>query len=148
MVLSYKTRTFQDSYDEIEQKVESGEITSQADKNAFLEEKGISAEEYNQAFQDQLKDAMEGKITTSEDLEPAGKSFITGLAGRAAGGAGRGIANLASALAPEEVNEFVSSALDTTGTYIPDSVKKAFQETFDPYMELLVLVQKLWLLLV
>ena len=133
MVLSYKTRTFQDSYDEIEQKVESGEITSQADKNAFLEEKGISAEEYNQAFQDQLKDAMEGKITTSEDLEPAGKGFITGLAGRAVGEAGRGFANLASALAPEEVNEFVSSALDTTGTYIPDSVKKAFQETFDPY---------------
>ena len=141
MALSFRTETFQDTLNEITDKVQSGEL-EEKDIDSYIKKKGLSVEEFISAEEDYLSaiDAGETDIRglqfSDSDISFVPDKLVESAArttGRFLGETGRGVINLGDALLPEEVTAVVSSAAETVGAYVPTYIKKAANEFFDPY---------------
>ncbi len=127
MSLSFRTETFRDTYDEITDKINSGELKEE-DIDSFVKKKGINVEDFSSAESDFL-DALDAG---EEDLRA--RTTVAGrTVGRAIGEVGEGVTAFADVFLPETVTNFVGDAAEAAGEYVPDSVKKLASEVFDPY---------------
>lgn len=129
MTISFRTEKFRDTLNEVEEKINSGELKTRRDIDEYLQKqnKGVTGRELFEANEKFVKARDEG-----EELR-ARTSMVGRTAGRAIGSSAEGIIDFADAVLPETITNTVSEASDAIGEYIPESVKELADEVFDPY---------------
>lgn len=128
MALSFRTETFFDTYNEAQDKINSGELLSDKEVEQFVKSKGVNPEEFRSAIQD-----YDAAIAGGEEDFRAQTTMVGRVLGRAVGETAEGVSEFADVFLPEAVTDFVSTAADAAGEYVPESIKKDFDEIFDPY---------------
>ncbi|MDA7674498.1 hypothetical protein N8704_01305 [bacterium] len=127
MVLSTRSKTFQDTLLDVDEKITSQQIESRADLKNYLEEKDIDYADFlsaNEKFRTQIESGEEDFVSR----------YGYGRAvGRAIGETAEGVTRFGEMIAPEAVENIFSQAAESLGEYIPDYVKEAASEFFDPY---------------
>lgn len=144
MTISFRSQGFQDLYKQLDEKFQEGEIESYEDIDKFIKEADtdISTADFLDA-NDKFDTAMKAGETdfravqlSDEDISLMPDKLIESVirtGGRALGEAGRGIAEAGETFLPEDVTKTFSDAANTLGKYIPEPVKEAANELFDPY---------------
>jgi len=128
MVLSTRSKTFQDALIDVDEKIKSQQIKSTEDLEAYLDEKEIDYADFMSATDKSRKEESSGE----EDFR--GRYGYTGrTVGRALGETAEGLVTFGEMIAPEAVEDMVGAAAESIGEYIPDYVKEAASEFFDPY---------------
>ena len=125
MTISYRSQTFQETLEELEDKISKNEITSKSQAARYLEDRGIDADDFRLANEEFIDAQRSGE----EDFRAMGTGvggFATRVVGRAAGEIGELVGDVVSLVTPDTIEAKI-------GEQIPDSWKKAASETFDPY---------------
>lgn len=140
MALSFRTKTFQDTLTEIGEKLSSGEL-QEKDIDSFVVDKGINLEDFVSAEKDYLKAIDSGEEDframqlSDKDLFGPDKELesLYRTSGRFLGETGRGLVSFGDAVLPEQLTDIISAGAEATGEYVPEYIKKAASEWFDPY---------------
>ena len=127
MVLSTRSKTFQDTLKDVEERINSQQIKSNEDLQKYLDEKEIDYADFMSATDKSVEEQKAG-----EDDFRARYGYGRAV-GRALGDTAEGLVNFGEMIAPEAVENMVSDAAESIGEYIPDYVKEAASEFFDPY---------------
>jgi hypothetical protein len=128
MALSYNSETFRNAKQSlVDLGNEKGKLT-QDDVKAVADSFGISVEDFKEANKE-LKLFKQKGLSTEAGIG----AMPARVVGRAVGYTAEGLGRFAKALTPDPVENAISNVADKVGEYIPDSVKKAAQATFDPY---------------
>ena len=127
MVLSTRSRTFQNALSDVEEKINSQQIKSSEDLKEYIESQEIDYADFisaNDRFVEEIK-------TGETDFR---SSYGYGRAvGRALGETGEAAVTFGEMIAPEAVEDLFSKAAEEIGEYVPNYVKEAASEFFDPY---------------
>ena len=126
MALSIRSKTFQDTYDELDAIAKN--ITSKEELEEFLNSKGTDLLEFKSAVAEYKAEVARGE----EDFRGRGTTIGRTL-GRAAGETVSGLIDFADAVLPEEITDVFSEAADNIGEELPDELKQLAGEIFDPY---------------
>ena len=133
MALSLRSQSFHDTRKELEDKLESGDISTADEVDAIIRDRGEDVDEFNSTYEE-YNTALDSGETDFRGAEgDGGFGMADRLAGRAVGDLGRAALNLGDAILPEAVSDAVESAADAVGEYIPDTFKEEFDQIFDPY---------------
>ena len=128
MTVSWNTQSFHDARRRLEK-----EDISKEETQKVLESFGYDYNEYAKEYNkfDKLWDA--GKINPEEGF--GGNIFEKGIATATGtiGDIGRDIVSLGEMVLPEDITKMIESGANMVGEEIPDHIKKAFIEIFDPY---------------
>lgn len=131
MALAYNSQTFMDARNTLKDLALQRKLTQQ-DVSDVADAFGISPDDFKKANKAFLK-AKE----TGDDEPNLLESIVLAPVGRAVGDAVGGLAMLgrvtAKSTLSDEAYKDLSKALNSASAYIPDSVKRATQATFDPY---------------
>ena len=127
MAISYRSQTFQDTRNALLDLQNQGQLSKEnfRDKVAEL---GVDPDDFIKADKELEVAQEEGQ----QDFTGRGTA-IGRVAGRAVGEAVEGIGDVAEAFLPDAVTNTFSSALDAVGEYVPEALKEASSEIFDPY---------------
>jgi hypothetical protein len=130
MPLSFRTATFQEAYQKLDEELQQGQIQNRQDIDKRLKELGydFSLEEFQEAARRQEQAEAAGETDFRPETTAVGR-----IAGRMAGEIGRGAVDFGKLVLPEDVQGAVSEAADMAGEYIPEAVKEMSGEIFDPY---------------
>lgn len=128
MVLSTRSKTFQDAVTDVESKIEAGEITTNQDLRSYLDVKEI---DYNDFVQ--TNNEFVGAQEAGEDDFVARTSVPGRIVGRAVGDTFEGLKVAGEMIAPEFIENAFGAAAEAVGEYIPEDIKVAASEMFDPY---------------
>lgn len=128
MSLSIRSRTFQDSLSELNSIALSGEKRSKKEIKDFLESKGTNLEDFESALLD-----YKAEIARGEDEFKARTTMVGRTLGRTAGDLISGLTDFADVILPESITDVLSEAADNFGERLPDGLKEAAGEIFDPY---------------
>ena len=144
MTISFRSQGFQDLYKQLDEKYQAGKIESYEDIDKFIKEADtdISTADFLDA-NNKFDTAMKAGETdfravqlSDEDISFMPDKLIESVVrtgGRTLGEAGRGIVEAGETFLPEDVTRTISTAADALGEYIPEPVKEAANELFDPY---------------
>ena len=135
MAISFRSGTFQSAFDELDQKIEAGEISTEDQKNKFLEQKEIDPVDYAGALQDYTTAFESGELRVGDEVDDtrARTTWFGRAAGRAIGETAEGLTDFGAMILPDFMEEAIGKAADEIGDYIPDEIKKLSSEVFDPY---------------
>lgn len=123
MTVSMNTQSFHDVRYRIEQ-----EGTPEEDRRKIIESYGYDVDEYRDEY-NKFHDRWEaGEINPEEGF---GNALM--VVPSAIGKAGEAIIEAGDMFLPEFLTDAVEEAADTVGGYIPEELKKAFVDVFDPY---------------
>jgi hypothetical protein len=144
MTISFRSQGFQDLYKGLDEKYQAGEIESYEDIDKFIKEADtdISTADFLDA-NDKFDIAMKAGETdfravqlSDEDISLMPDKLVESVirtGGRLLGEAGRGIQEAGETFLPEDVTRTFGQVADTLGEYVPEPVKEAANELFDPY---------------
>tara|TARA_R110000751_G_scaffold16391_1_gene51900 strand:- start:588 stop:4151 length:3564 start_codon:yes stop_codon:yes gene_type:complete len=124
MTISFRTQTFHD----IRNKIGQEELTTDQVEDVITSY-GISSDEYKTEFSNYLDLKEKGEINTEEGFGPGLIAVPMSAMGRAA----EGVVAFGDMVLPESITNTIEEVTTEMGTYIPEEVKRTFQETFDPY---------------
>lgn len=143
MTVSFRSKGFQDLYTEVDKEYQAGNIKSYEDIDKLVKESDsdILTEEFMDANRKFDAAAKAGETDfraaqlSDEDLYGPDKlaESLVRTAGRGAGEIGRGLEEFSETFLPENVNNAFEKIADGIGEYVPESVKEAANELFDPY---------------
>lgn len=132
MAVSYRSASFQEAYNKLQEENEQGLIKSGDDISRRLNELGydFSKEEFQDAIRKQKTEI--GKDADPEDLR-AETTAIGRTVGRTLGEVGGALVTFGEIVLPESVENVIGEAADSLGEALPESVKELSSEFFDPY---------------
>ena len=128
MSLSVRSRTFQDTYSDINEILRSGQQINKEELDKLFESKGVNPLDYKAALAE-----YKSELTRGEDDFTARTTFIGRTLGRAVGDAAAGVVDFADLILPETITDVISEAADNVNEFLPDEVQKTLGEVFDPY---------------
>ena len=130
MAVSYRSATFQEAYQKLNDEFQKGQIQSYEDLDRRIKEEGydFSTEEFQEAERKRTAAEEAGETDFRAETTAVGR-----IAGRMAGEIGRGVVDFGQLVLPENVEKAVGDAAESLGEYIPESVKELSSEIFDPY---------------
>ena len=123
-MLSFRSNTFQNTYDKLEEEVSSGNITSIEERDSFLKQQDIDPQEYDSAYQQFKQEGFR-----KEAAVPFAGTGPLGVAGRIVG------RFAGETLEPIDVvtGGLATDILDSVLKQVPESVRNFIDEASDPY---------------
>ena len=123
MTVSMNTQSFHDVRYRIER-----EDTPEEDRRKIIESYGYDVDEYREEYNKFHDRWNAGEINPEEGF---GNALM--VVPSAIGRAGEAVIEAADMFLPEFLTDAVEEAADTVGGYVPEELKKAFVDVFDPY---------------
>ena len=123
MALSFRSNSFLSLREQMDSLDSQGLLTSENAKE-LIEKNGLDVKDFIQADAEFQQSGL-----TYDDLEADLPGSISGAVGKGVSGA----IDFVEAFLPKPVTNAIENTADTVGEYIPDSIKKSWQATFDPY---------------
>jgi hypothetical protein len=124
--MDYRTQTFHNLRNELNQQALAGKLTKQ-DAINFLKEKDVDPSEFKKAWVD-----YKTEIQEKGEIEKPGVA-LGRLAGRSVGELGKGIVDLGALVVPEQAEKTIERIADAVGEKLPGWFKDDMSQLFDPY---------------
>jgi hypothetical protein len=125
--MNYRTQTFHDLKNELNQMALEGNLKTPTSAIRFLKEKGVDPQEFKNAWNEY-----------SRVMQDRGEVFKPGhlpgrLVGRVVGETGELAVNIGQMLLPEAAENVVARAAEAIGEKIPERIRDNASVIFDPY---------------